>query len=78
VAVTAPRAHNDYVRTWVVLGAAAAVAAFVAVGVAYGFHGVVVLAFFAFVVGALGFGLRAGGDIVRRASAARFDDDRRR
>jgi hypothetical protein len=66
------------VRTRPTLAAAIAVAAFVAVAIAYGFRGVVVLAFFAFVIGAIGLGLAAGGDLVRRASAARFDDDRRR
>lgn len=50
----------------------------VAIAVAAGWHGLVIYAFLAILLGAASFGLRVGGGIIRDASAHRFERDRRR
>jgi cbb3-type cytochrome oxidase subunit 3 len=77
VAARASCTQNETVRLRVGLAIAAA-GVLLAVGVAYGVAALVMLAFFMFVICAVAYALRSGGELVRDASARRFDDDRRR
>jgi hypothetical protein len=49
-----------------------------AVGIAWGWHALVVYGFFAGIAAATALALGVGGDLLTRRSARRFDDDGRR
>jgi hypothetical protein len=57
---------------------AAGLALGVVIAAAAGWHGLVVYGFLALVLGVAALGLRIGGNVIRSASAHRFERDRRR